>query len=127
MRAWIYDCWNHIMDAEVNPLRHISDLQGRHRIMQILAFMWAAVFAIMIADSVMAFGISALAHMLLVAAVVITVGTFKVAEYKPTLFEFRKDGYHSHGRSRGYTIYRDKKGNAYKVPLDEHDPGGEHE
>ena len=56
MRAWVYDCWNHIMDAEVNPLRHIPDLQVRHMIMQILAFMWSAVFAIMIADSVMAFG-----------------------------------------------------------------------
>jgi hypothetical protein len=115
------------MDAEVNPLRHIPDLQVRHMIMQILAFMWSAVFAIMIADSVMAFGISAIAHMLLVAAVVITVGTFKVAEYKPNAFQWRKDGYHSHGRGRMYTIYRDKKGDAYKVPLDPQDPGGEME
>ena len=35
MREWVYDCWNHIMDAEVNPLRHIPDLQVRHMIMQI--------------------------------------------------------------------------------------------
>ena len=75
MREWIYDCWNHIMDAEVNPLRHIPDLQVRHMIMQILAFMWSSVFAIAIADSIMAFGISAIVHVILVAAVVITVGT----------------------------------------------------
>ena len=50
MREWVYDCWNHIMDAEVNPLRHIPDLQVRHMIMQILAFMWSSVFAIAIAE-----------------------------------------------------------------------------
>ena len=26
MRKWIYDCWNHVMDAEVNPLKNIPDL-----------------------------------------------------------------------------------------------------
>ena len=115
------------MDAEINPLRNIPDLHVRHMIMQILAFMWSAVFAITIADSIMAFGISAIAHVLLVAAVVITVGTFKIAEHKPSMFQWRKDGYHSHGRGRMYTIYRDKEGNAHKVPLDPNDPGGEHE
>ena len=74
------------MDAEVNPLRNIPDLNVRHMIMQILAFMWSAVFSIAIADSIMAFGISAIVHVLLVAAVVITVATFKVAEYKPSAF-----------------------------------------
>ena len=126
MRRFIVDCWNHIMDAEVNPLRHIPDLHARHMIMQILAFMWSSVFAIAIADSIMAFGISAVVHVLLVAAVVITVATFKVAEYKPSLFQW-KTVYHSHGRGRTYTIYRDNKGNAHKVPLDPSDPGGEHE
>ena len=127
MRSFVVDCWNHIMDAEINPLRNIPDLNVRHMIMQVLAFMWSAVFAITIADSIMAFGISAIAHVCLIAAVVITVGTFKMAEYKPEAFTWRKDGYHSHGRGRMYTIYRDKKGNAHKVPLDPNDPGGEHE
>ena len=127
MRSFVVDCWNHIMDSEINPLRHIPDLHARHMIMQVLAFMWSAVFAITIADSIMAFGISAIAHVLLVAAVVITVATFKVAEHNPSMFTWRKDGYHSHGRGRMYTIYRDKKGNAHKVPLDPNDPGGEHE
>jgi hypothetical protein len=127
MRKFIVDCWNHIMDAEVNPLRNIPDLNVRHMIMQILAFMWSAVFSIAIADSIMAFGISAMVHVFFVAAVVITVATFKVAEYKPSAFTWRKDGYHSHGRGRTYTIYRDKKGNAHKVELPEGDPGGEHE
>ena len=127
MRSFVVDCWNHIMDAEINPLRNIPDLNVRHMIMQVLAFMWSAVFSITIADSIMAFGIRAIAHVLLIAAVVITVGTFKLAEHKPSMFQWRKDGYHSHCRGRMYTIYRDKKGNAHKVPLDPNDPGGEHE
>ena len=127
MRSFVVDCWNHIMDAEINPLRNIPDLNVRHMIMQVLAFMWSAVFSITIADSIMAFGISAIAHVALIAAVVITVGTFKLAEHKPGVFQWRKDGYHSHGRGRMYTIYRDKEGNAHKVPLDPSDPGGEHE
>ena len=126
MRKFVVDCWNHVMDSNINPLSKIPDLQVRHMIMQILAFMWSAVFAITIADSVMAFGISAIAHMLLVAAVVITVGTFKIAEHNPRAFDFVR-GYSSHGRSRSYTIYRDKNGNAQKVYYDANDPGGEHE
>ena len=114
------------MDAEINPLRHIPDLNVRHMIMQVLAFMWSAVFSIAIADSIMAFGISAIVHVLLVAAVVITVATFKVAEKSPTSFNFL-NGYHSLGRSRNYTIFRDKNGKATKVYLPDGDPGGEHE
>jgi hypothetical protein len=37
------------------------------------------------------------------------------------------NGYSSYGRGRTYTIWRDEKGNAKKVPLDANDPGGEHE
>ena len=65
MKSFVVDCWNHIMDAEINPLRHIPDLHARHMIMQVLAFMWSGVFAIAIADSVMAFGIAVLVHILL--------------------------------------------------------------
>jgi hypothetical protein len=35
--------------------------------------------------------------------------------------------YHSVGRTRGFMIGRDKKGNPYKVYFDKSDPGGEHE
>ena len=123
MSKFVVNCWNHIMDAEVNPLRNIPDLNVRHMIMQVLAFMWSAVFSIAIADSILAFGISATVHVLFIAAVVITVGTFKLAEHRPWAF----GSYHSYGRSRGYTIYHDKKGNPRKVYYDRNDPGGEHE
>ena len=116
MRKFVYNSWNHIMDAEVNPLRNIPDLHVRHMIMQVLAFMWSTVFSIAIVNSVYAFGISAIVHVLFIAAVVITVATFKVAERSPNAFNFIK-GYHSYGRGRQTMIMRDKKGNPYKINL----------
>ena len=126
MRQFVVDSWNSVMDMEHNPLKNIPDLMVRHMVMQILAFMWSSVFAIMVINSITAFMYSAIGHVIFVAAVVITVATFKVAETNPGAFRF-KNGYHSHGRGRNYTIYRDKNGIAHKVPLDLNDPGGEHE
>ena len=123
MKQYVVNSWNGIMDYRYNPLKHIPDLQVRHMVMQVLAFMWSSVFAIMIVDSIWAFGLSALGHTLFIAAVVVTVGTFKVAERRPYMF----GTYHSVGRQRGYVWARDKKGNPYKVALDPNDPGGEHE
>merc|ERR1711991_387140 len=92
MRNFVVNCWDHIMNAEVNPLRNIPDLHVRHMIMQVLAFMWSAVFSIAIAESVYAFGISAIVHVLFIAAVVVTVGTFKMVERRPWAF----GSYHSY-------------------------------
>ena len=45
MKQWIYDSWNGIMMIQKeSPLRHIAD-PARHMVMQILAFLWWAVFA----------------------------------------------------------------------------------
>lgn len=125
MRKFIYNSWNSVMDYEKNPLSSIPDLGTRHMIMQILAWVWCIAFA-MLVGSWTVFGISAVGHVLILGAVVITVGTFETAKRKPEAFNFM-NGYHSHGRSRTYTIWRDAKGNATKVPLDPKDPGGEHE
>ena len=121
MRQFIYDSWEGIMNHEKNPLRYIPDLQVRHMIMQVLAFIWSGVFAIYITESIFAFGISAIAHLLFIGAIVFTVGTFKYAE------KYRFGTYHSYGRGRDYVIYRDKYDNPYKVKLPKNDPGGEHE
>jgi len=123
MKTFVVQSWNGVMDYKHNPLRHIPDLQVRHMVMQVLAFMWALCFSLFIIDSVWFFGVSALGHVALIAAVVITVGTFKVAEKRPYMF----GSYHSVGRQRGYTWGRDKNGKAFRVPLDPKDPGGEHE
>ena len=94
MREHIYDTWNSVMDADINPLRNIPNLQVRHLIMQILAWMWVSVCS-MYLGSIMFWGINAIAHTLLLAAIVITVGTFDTAQRNPKLFDKIKriDGY----------------------------------
>ena len=126
MREFIYNSWNGVMDSERNPLRHIPDLHARHMIMQILAWIWCIVFSFYV-GSFFVFGVSAIAHVMLLGAIAITVASFEQAKEGTNIFEWRGDGYHSHGRGRMYTIYRDKKGNAHKVELPDGDPGGEHE
>lgn len=100
MRKFIVNNWNAIMDAEVNPLRHIKDLQTRHVVMQILAWMWCIIFASSI-GSVTVFGISAVAHALLIAGIVATVATFETAKRKPEIFTRYKYGVNYSGRGNG--------------------------
>lgn len=85
MREFIYDSWNGIMDAERNPLKHIPDTNVRHMVMQVLAWMWCITFAMLI-GSWTVFAISAIAHVFLIAAIVITVATFETAKRKPQFF-----------------------------------------
>ena len=120
MRSFVVDCWNHIMDAEVNPLRHIPDLHARHMIMQVLAWMWCIVFSFYI-GSFFVFGVSAIAHVALLGAIAITVGTFEAGKRGINPFDLKK-GYHSYPRARQNMWINGKK-----VKLDENDPGGEHE
>jgi hypothetical protein len=79
MRKLIYDSWNGIMNHKRNPLRHIPDLSVRHLILQLLAWMWCIVFSFYL-GSIVVFGISAIAHILLIVAIVVTISTFKYAE-----------------------------------------------
>ena len=85
MRTLIVDSWNHIMNHELNPLRHIPDLQTRHVVMQFLAWMWCIIFSMSL-GSITVFGVSAVAHALLIAGIVVTVGTFETAKRKPQYF-----------------------------------------
>jgi len=92
MRTLIVDSWNHIMNHELNPLRHIPDLQTRHVVMQFLAWMWCIIFSMSL-GSITVFGVSAVAHALLIAGIVITVGTFETAKRKPQYFGGLGRGY----------------------------------
>lgn len=85
MREWVFNCWNVVMDSEKNPLRNIPDFSTRHMIMQVLAWMWCIVFAIII-GSMWAGMISMILHALLLAAIAITVATFETAKRKPSVF-----------------------------------------
>ena len=116
MRQFVFDSWNSVMDHNMNPLRHIPDVHARHMIMQVLAFMWAAVFAFTTSDVIMNFAISSIAHTVIIAAIVITVATFKVAKSNASFF--LKRDYHTPSRAR--TLYIN--GKRYDDPY-----GGEHE
>ena len=85
MRNLVENTWNVVMEHEHNPLKHIGDIQVRHMVLQILAWMWCVIFA-MSTGSITVFGISAVAHSLLIAGVVGTVATFQVARTQPNRF-----------------------------------------
>jgi len=77
--------YNLIMDSKRNPLSNIPDTNTRHLIMQILAWMWCIIFSMWM-GSIVVFGISAVAHALLIAGVFITAGVFETAKRKPQYF-----------------------------------------
>ena len=118
MRRFIVDCWDGVMNHHRNPLRHIPDLQVRHMVMQVLAWMWCIIFS-MYFSSMWIFGITATAHVFLIGAIAVTVATFETAKRKPTFFI--KKGYHTPSRSR-YMYYKGKR-----IKYDDNDIGGEHE
>jgi len=77
--------YNLIMDSKHNPLSYIPDTNTRHLVMQILAWMWCIIFGMSV-GSITVFGISAIAHALLIAGVFITAGVFETAKRRPQYF-----------------------------------------
>ena len=122
MRQYIYDSWNGVMDANINPLRHIPDTNTRHMVLQVLAWMWCIVFS-MYMGSIFVMGVTMIAHVLVLAAIVITVATFETAKRSGfnLRLEHKTNGYHTPSRTR-YMYYNGKR-----IELDPNDPGGEHE
>lgn len=97
MREWVYNCWNVVMDHNKNPLSNIPDFSTRHMIMQVLAWMWCITFGIIV-GSMWAGVISMMLHVLLLAAIAITVTTFETAKRKPSLFtSFQSRNGRGHG------------------------------
>ena len=92
MRECVYNCWNVVMDHNKNPLSNIPDFSTRHMIMQVLAWMWCIVFAIIV-GSMWAGIFSMILHALLLGAIAITVATFETAKRKPQYF----GGYNGRG------------------------------
>ena len=85
MREFIYDSWNGIMNAGINPLKHIPDTNTRHMVLQVLAWMWCIIFSMWM-GSILVFGVSATIHAILLAGIFITVGVFETAKRKPDYF-----------------------------------------
>ena len=116
---YIYDIWESIMNHDRNPLKNIPHTNTRHMIMQVLAWMWCIAFSSYF-SSMWIFGITAIAHIIILAAIAVTVATFETARRKPDFF-LRSDGYHTTSRSR-YIYYNGKR-----YERDPQDMGGEHE
>ena len=67
------------------PLYRRRVMNTRHMVMQVLAWMWCIIFSMWV-GSVVAFGISAIAHALLIAGIFITAGVFETAKRRPQYF-----------------------------------------
>lgn len=93
MRRAIVFAWNYIFNAEVSPLRHITDLSMRHYVLQVLGFMWA-VASLLAVGSYALIPASIVGHVILIAAAFVTVATYTTASWKPGVFK------HNNGRSR---------------------------
>ena len=65
-----------IMNDKKNALKDLP-FQVKFMSMQVLAWMWSAVFGIYIVESIYAFGISAFAHAALITMIVLTALYFK--------------------------------------------------
>ena len=78
MRELIYNTWNSVMDSSINPLSNIPDLETRHMVMQVLAWMWCIIFSLYF-GSFLIFGITASAHFLLIFGTFMTAATFATA------------------------------------------------
>ena len=63
---FIHSSWHLLMDSKHNPLSKIPDVNTRHLIMQVLAWMWCIIFS-MYMGSIFVFGVSALVHAILIS------------------------------------------------------------
>ena len=115
---YIYDIWESIMNHDRNPLKNIPHTNTRHMIMQVLAWMWCIAFSSYF-SSMWIFGITAIAHIIILAAIAVTVATFEMAKSNPRFLMNKL--YHTPSRARAIYI----KGKRYE--LDPRDVGGEHE
>ena len=93
MNKFVYNSWNAIMNHNLNPLKNITDLNTRHMVMQVLAWMWCIIFSFWIGNLYI-FGVSAAIHAILLSGIVITVATFETAKRKPNYFDtwYKKPG-----------------------------------
>ena len=40
MKKYVVELWNVVMEHDHNPLKHVGDIQVRHIVLQVLAWMW---------------------------------------------------------------------------------------
>jgi hypothetical protein len=97
MKKLVVNAWEFIFNADVSPLRHISDVSTRHYVLQVLGAMW--VLAVSVAfGSYTFFAFNLIGHVVLIGAAAITIATYTTATIKPSVFGTgsgrRADGEH---------------------------------
>tara|TARA_B100001287_G_scaffold79663_1_gene66340 strand:+ start:2245 stop:2607 length:363 start_codon:yes stop_codon:yes gene_type:complete len=75
------DGWNGIMTVEKSPLRNLDPMVG-HLVFQLLGYMWSAIFALAFAN-MFYFGVSAMAHTIVIGGLFITAAVHREAEKNP--------------------------------------------
>ncbi len=70
--------WDGVMNEERNPLRNFP-LMTAHMMMQVLAWLWSAVFALAFSSYVV-FGFTAIGHALILAGLFATLAVFSEAD-----------------------------------------------
>ena len=74
----IIDAYNSVMTIEHSPLKNFDPVTA-HMVFQILAFIWSAIFSIML-GSYIAFGVSSALHIFFITGLFITISVFKTVE-----------------------------------------------
>ena len=97
MTKMVHDTWQLIMNHQRNPLKYIPDLNTRHMVMQVLAWMWCIAFSMWV-GSMWVFGLTAVIHIILIVAIVVTVAVFETAKRRSTYFDH---WYKERGLGRG--------------------------
>ena len=124
MRNWMIATATILFDDSKNDLRALPKTV-RLQLLSVLSFVWSTAFTLYFYGQLYAdvwTGL-VLGHIALIMASYYTFKQFHNVKEK----KYQFGTYHSYGRGRDYVIYRDKKGNPYKVKLPDGDPGGEHE
>ncbi|MDH3263603.1 MAG: hypothetical protein OEM24_06365 [Paracoccaceae bacterium] len=78
MKGFFSSAWAGVMDESRNPLRNSAPIAA-HMLMQILAWMWSAIFAAMFSSYVV-FGVTAFLHAFLIGGIFFTLVVFRSAE-----------------------------------------------
>ena len=126
MKEWMYNAATILFDGSKNDLRALPKTV-RLQLLSVLSYVWSTAFTLYV-WGLMRPDIWAglvVGHIAILMATYYTFKQFQKARTNAMSYKFGT--YHSYGRGRSYVIYRDKRGNPFKVKLPENDPGGEHE
>ena len=124
IKNWMIQTATILFDDSKNDLRALPKTV-RLQLLTTLSFVWSTAFTLYFYGLVRTdiWASLVIGHIAVIFACYYTFKQF----HNISNNKYRFGTYHSYGRGRDYVIYRDKKGNPYKVKLPDNDPGGEHE